>query len=231
MKEFYNSVYYDGADYCMQSMKLKEISENVQTPFYVYDMNYIIDKYQKLKSCFKWDNVRLFYAMKANFNPHILKIMKECGFCLDTVSPAEVILAKKIGFDSKDILFTANNMTDSEMEVVKAQGVLFNIDSLSRLETYAQFYSGSEVCLRINPDVIAGESANVVTAGDLSKFGILRGDVKKAVDIAKKYNVKNTLSLPIMPEVASGCDDGAVEKLVLPEVEEFFDNIVKQWIK
>ncbi|MBO5304584.1 MAG: P-loop NTPase, partial [Clostridia bacterium] len=48
---------------------------------------------------------------------------------------------------------------------------------------------------------------------------------------AKKYNVNNVLSLPIMPEVASGCDDGAVEKLVLPEVEEFFDKIAKQWTK
>ena len=48
---------------------------------------------------------------------------------------------------------------------------------------------------------------------------------------AKKYNVNNVLSLPIMPEVATGCDDGAVEKLVLPEVEEFFDKIAKQWTK
>ena len=78
----------------------------------------------------------MFYAMKANFNPHMLKIMKENHFCLDTVSPAEVIMARKIGFDAKNILFTANNMTDAEMQVVKEQGVLFNIDSLYRLEAF-----------------------------------------------------------------------------------------------
>lgn len=190
MKEFNNSVRWNGKDYCMQSIKLDEFSQSVQTPFYIYDMDYIIAKYNRLKNSFPWKNVKLFYAMKANYNPHILKIMKENGFSLDTVSPAEVILAKKIGFDNKDILFTANNMTDDEMQTIKEQGVLFNIDSLYRLERFGQAYPDSEVCLRINPDVIAGESANVVTGGDLSKFGILLGDVPKAVEIAKTYHLK-----------------------------------------
>ena len=185
MKEFNNSVFFNGTDYCMQNIKLKELSENSETPFYVYDMNFIINNYNKLKACFPWEDVRLHYAMKANYNPHMLKIMKDNGFCLDTVSPAEVIMAKKIGFDSDNILFTANNMTDAEMELVKAQGVLFNIDSLSRLEAYGKAYNGSKVCLRINPDVQAGENIKVATAGALSKFGILLEDVHKAVAIAK----------------------------------------------
>ncbi len=190
MMELNNSVYFNGTEYCMQSLKLQELSENAQTPFYVYDMNYILNKYQHLKSCFPWENVRLFYAMKANFNPHMLKIMKENDFCLDTVSPAEVILAKKLGFDSQNILFTANNMTDHEMEVVKAQGVLFNIDSLSRLEAYGKSYNGSKVCVRINPDVQAGENDKVVTGGHLSKFGVLLEDVPKVIAIAKENNIK-----------------------------------------
>lgn len=190
MKEFYNSVTFDGNDYCMQSVKLEEFCKTTATPFYIYDMNYIINKYERLKKCFPYKGVRVFYAMKANFNPHILKIMKENNFCLDTVSPAEVILAKKIGFDSKNILFTANNMTDAEMQVVKEQGVLFNIDSLYRLEAYGKAYPGSEVCLRMNPDVVAGENAKVATGGDLSKFGILLGDVQKAIAIAREYQLK-----------------------------------------
>lgn len=190
MKTFSNSLYFEKDAYCMQSVDLNGFAKENQTPFYIYDMNYIINKYEKLKKSFPWKHVQVFYAMKANFNPHILRIMKEHGFCLDTVSPAEVILAKKIGFDTKHILFTANNMTDAEMHTVKEQGVLFNIDSLYRLEAYGKAYPGSEVCLRINPDVIAGESANVVTAGDLSKFGILLGDVKQAVQIARENQLK-----------------------------------------
>ncbi len=190
MKEFNNSVYFDGTDYKMQDMKIMDVCEKEQTPFYLYDMNYIIEKYNKLKACFPWENVRLFYAMKANFNPYMLKVMKENGFCLDTVSPAEVIMARKLGFDAKDILFTANNMTDSEMEVVKAQGVLFNIDSLYRLEAYGKAYEGTEVCIRINPDVQAGENAKVMTGGALGKFGILLEDIPKVLAIAKENNMK-----------------------------------------
>ncbi|MBR4966476.1 MAG: diaminopimelate decarboxylase [Lachnospiraceae bacterium] len=190
MKEFYNSLTFDGTDYHMQSVNLREFSEKTATPFYIYDMNYIINKYEHLKMCFPHTKVRIFYAMKANYNPHILHIMKEHNFYLDTVSPAEVILARKIGFDAKNILFTANNMTDAEMQVVKEQGVLFNIDSLYRLEQFGKAYPGSEVCIRINPDVVAGENEKVATAGDLSKFGILLGDVQKAVAIAREYDLK-----------------------------------------
>lgn len=189
MSEFSNSVYRKENGYFMQSLSLQDFSEDNETPFYIYDMNYIINNYRKLKDCFPWKDVRLHYAMKANYNPHILKIMNENGFCLDTVSPAEVILAKKIGFDSSNILFTANNMTDEEMKLVREQDVLFNIDSLSRLETYGKEYPGSRVCIRINPDVQAGENIKVATAGALSKFGILLEDVPKAVDIARKYNI------------------------------------------
>lgn len=189
MKTLNNSIYFDGNNYMMQSKKLKAICEAFETPFYLYDMNYILNKYIKLKDCFDWDMLQIHYAMKANYNPHILKIMNENDFCIDAVSPAEVLLAISLGFDRKKIIFTANNMTDSEMEIVKQEEVLFNIDSLSRLEEYGRRYPGSEVSLRINPDVVAGETDKVQTAGDLSKFGILLEDVPKAIAIAKKHNI------------------------------------------
>lgn len=190
MKEFENSVTFNGENYLMQSKELKSVCERVETPFYLYDMNYILNKYNMMKSYFPYDKLKIFYAVKANYNPHILKIMKEHGFYLDTVSPAEVILAIKLGFDRDKIMFTANSMTDKDMENVKEQGVLFNIDSLSRLETFAQTYPGESVCLRINPDVVAGENPLVQTGGDLSKFGILIEDIGKAVAIANKYGLK-----------------------------------------
>ncbi len=190
MQVLNNSVYFEGSEYFMQSKSLKEICGNFETPFYIYDASYILDQYKKLKESFKWDKTEIFYAMKANYNPHILGIMRDNGFNIDTVSPAEVLLALKLGFDKSKILFTANNMTDYEMEIVKQTGVLFNIDSLPRLEAYGRRYPGTEVSLRINPDVIAGETDKVQTAGDLSKFGILIDDVPKAIAIAREYNIK-----------------------------------------
>ena len=190
MKEFTNSITFDGKNYFMQGQALQSICDKVETPFYLYDVNYILNKYDMLKRCFPYDKLKIFYALKANYNPHILMFMKDYGFYLDTVSPTEVILAIKLGFDKDRIMFTANNMTDKDMEIVKEQGVLFNIDSLSRLETFAKTYPGESVCLRINPDVVAGENALVQTGGDLSKFGILLEDVGKAVAITKEYGLK-----------------------------------------
>lgn len=190
MKEFTNSITFDGKNYFMQGQALQSICDKVETPFYLYDVNYILNKYDMLKRCFPYDKLKIFYALKANYNPHILMFMKDYGFYLDTVSPTEVILAIKLGFDKDRIMFTANNMTDKDMEIVKEQGVLFNIDSLSRLETFAKTYPGESVCLRINPNVVAGENALVQTGGDLSKFGILLEDVGKAVAITKEYDLK-----------------------------------------
>lgn len=189
MNTFSNSIYYDGSGYRMQKKSLLDICNEVDKPSYIYDMNYILDKYQKFIKCFDVDNLQVFYAMKANYNPHILRIMKENGLGLDAVSPAEVLLGLKLGFDPKKILFTGNNMTDEEMDIIHNEGVLFIIDSLSRLEEYGKSYPGSKVGLRINPDVVAGETPMVQTAGDLSKFGILMSDVPKAIAISKKYNI------------------------------------------
>lgn len=190
MNTFNNSIYYDGNDYKMQGKKLLDICNGVDSPSYIYDMNYILAKYQRLKGYFSVDKLQLFYAMKANYNPHMLRVMREYGFCLDTVSPAEVLLGLKLGFDKKKILFTGNNMTDDQMDVVHSQGVLFVIDSLSRLDQYGKSYPGSNVALRINPDVVAGENFKVQTAGDLSKFGILMSDVPKAIAISREYNLR-----------------------------------------
>lgn len=190
MKLLNNSVTFDGTEYRMQSMKLQELCEKVETPFYVYDADYIVNKYEELKKCFPYENLRVFYAVKANFNPHLLKIMKEHDFYLDAVSPAEVLLALKLGFSKDRIMFTANNMTDKEMQVVKEQGVILNIDSLPRLEAFGQAYPGSEVCIRFNPNVLAGENARVMTGGALCKFGILLEDVEKVLSIARTYNLK-----------------------------------------
>lgn len=185
-----NAVNYRDRDYYIQKISIKSICDRYETPFYLYDVDYMLSKYEQLKKYLHWNKLRIYYAMKANYNPHLLQVMKEHGFYLDAVSPAEVILAVKLGFDKERILFTANNMTDEDMMSVKQQGVLLNIDSVSRLERYAKYFPGSEISLRINPEVIAGENEKVQTAGDSSKFGILLDDVGRAIKVAKKYDIK-----------------------------------------
>ena len=174
----------------IEQSKLLELAKLYGTPLYVYDADHVVANYQSLYKFIDYSKLQVHYALKANYNIALLKALRDAGAGLDTVSPGEVHLALALGFDRKKIIFTANNLTDEEVDEVQSLGVLFNIGSTSRLEKYGKAYPGSRVCVRFNPDVVDGENAATATGGDLAKFGILMQDVDKVVDIAGKYNLK-----------------------------------------
>nr|VFK50614.1 MAG: diaminopimelate decarboxylase [Candidatus Kentron sp. TC] len=164
-------------------------AEKFGTPLYLYDADLVVQRYRELQKFIEWPRLRIHYAMKANYNPGLLEILHGIDAHLDTVSPAEVLMAKRLGFDEHRILYTANNMTDDEVRAIRASGVLINIDSLSRLVRFGEEFPGSRVCLRFNPDVVDGEDPKVRTGGDLAKFGILLQDVEKAKRITERYRL------------------------------------------
>ena len=164
-------------------------AEKFGTPLYLYDADLMVERYRELQKFITWPKLAIHYAMKANYNVGLLKILNDIGACLDTVSHAELIMASQLGFDNNRLLYTANNMTDDEMRAVQRTGVMLNIDSLSRLARFGKEFPGSRVCLRFNPDVVDGEDAKVRTGGDLTKFGILLQDVDKANEIVRKHDL------------------------------------------
>lgn len=169
---------------------LLDLANEYGTPLYVYDGDMVVQRYKDLFNFIKWPKLKIHYAMKANYNFDLLKLLNEAGASLDTVSPGDVIMAKKAGFSTDRILYTANNMTDQEVEEVKETGVLMNIGSLSRLEKFGKEFPGSDICVRFNPDVVDGAHAKIMTGGDLTKFGILLKDVDKVKEITAKYNLR-----------------------------------------
>lgn len=169
---------------------LLQLAKKYGTPLYIYDGDLIVQRYRELYDFIAWPDLRILYAMKANYSAGILRLLREQDAWLDTVSPAEVLLARKLGFPASHILYTANNMTDTEVSEVHASGVRMNIGSLSRLTKIARDFPGSRVCLRFNPDVVAGENEKVQTGGDLTKFGILLEDADQAVAIARRGNLQ-----------------------------------------
>jgi len=174
----------------MDNKKLVEICQEYGTPAYLYDIDKVISQYNNLKNLFSWKKIKIYYAMKANYNVDILKALRDIGASIDTVSPTEVLLCLKLGFKQENILYTANNLTDENMHLVHKLGVLLNIDSLSRFEKYAEAYPNNNVCLRFNSDVVAGAHEHIQTGGDKTKFGILLEDVDKVKEIADKYSMK-----------------------------------------
>ncbi|OGR10912.1 MAG: diaminopimelate decarboxylase [Desulfobacula sp. GWF2_41_7] len=169
---------------------LKKIAETHGTPTYVYDIDRIKERYQYFQAAFPWPGLTICYAMKANYNPNILRTLRSLGAFIDAVSPGDLYMAMACGFKASRIIYTANNMKDCEVDEIMKTGVLMNIGSLSRLEKYAAKYPGTRLCLRFNPDVVDGEHDKIKTGGDLTKFGILLEDVDKVLRVARDHKLK-----------------------------------------
>ena len=166
-----------------------DLAEQYGTPLYVYDADEVVRHYRELYDFIPYPGLKIHYALKANYNTALLRALRSAGAGLDTVSPAEVRLALALGYRKEDLIFTANNLTDAEVDEVQSLGVLFNIGSLSRLAKYGRKYPGSRVCLRFNPDVVDGDSAKTATGGDLTKFGILMQDLDKVLALVKEHEL------------------------------------------
>lgn len=169
---------------------LLRASESFGTPTYVYSEKVVREQCAKLRDHLEGIPTELLYAMKANDNPAILRIMHREGLGIDAVSPGELHLARSIGFEPERILFSANNMTDAEMREAAAEGVLLNIGELSRLHKFGVHAPGSPVCIRLNPQVGGGHHEHVITAGEQSKFGIPVEDVDRVKAIAERHDLE-----------------------------------------
>ena len=169
---------------------LLRIAESIGTPTYVYSERILRSKCAELRRNLKGIPFRLLYAMKANSCPAVLRVMLSEGLGIDAVSPGECLLASRLGFPPERILFSANNMTDSEMETAAASGVTLNIGELSRLDKFGQVNRGGRVCIRLNPQVGAGHHEHVITAGERSKFGVPVGQIDAVKDLAARHELK-----------------------------------------
>ncbi|WP_292891072.1 diaminopimelate decarboxylase [Nonlabens sp.] len=157
----------------MNNQDLLNIARDFGSPVYVYDAEVIVAQYERLVAAFaKAKNLRIHYAVKALSNISILKLFKQLGAGLDTVSLQEVELGLAAGVDPKKIIFTPNGVSLEEIELVAKKGVQINIDNLSILEQFGSKHPKTPVCVRINPHVMAGGNANISVGHIDSKFGI-----------------------------------------------------------
>jgi len=157
----------------MQNNQLLQIAKDFDSPIYIYDAGKIAQQYNRLTSAFKSvKQLKINYAVKALSNISILKLMKQLGAGLDTVSIQEVQLGLAAGFKAQNIIFTPNGVSLHEIESVAKLGCQINIDNLSILEQFGTKYPNIPVCIRINPHVMAGGNTNISVGHIDSKFGI-----------------------------------------------------------
>ncbi len=168
---------------------LQNLIERFGSPLYFYDASQIRSQYQKLSKAFFGLRHQIHYAMKANSNPHLLNILLQEGAGIDAVSFNEAFLAKKVGFQSHQILFSGNNITTDEIQKVVEQGWIFNAESLHNIKTYGQFKTCGKISLRLNLDIGAGHHTHCITSGSQSKFGIYHDQLTDALKLVKTYNL------------------------------------------
>ncbi|QYJ67884.1 diaminopimelate decarboxylase [Flavobacterium litorale] len=157
----------------METNQLLALTEQFGNPIYVYDATKIQSQYHKLEQAFKNVNsLRINYAVKALSNLSVLKLLKQLGSGLDTVSIQEVQLGLMAGYSPEKIIYTPNGVSMEEIEEVAALGVQINIDNLSILEQFGTKHPKTPVCIRINPHVMAGGNSNISVGHIDSKFGI-----------------------------------------------------------
>ncbi len=157
----------------METNQLLELSEQFGSPLYVYDAAKIQSQYHRLEKAFnKVNSLRINYAVKALSNISVLKLLKQLGSGLDTVSIQEVQLGLMAGYPPEKIIYTPNGVSMAEIEEVAALGVQINIDNLSILEQFGAKHPTTPVCIRINPHVMAGGNSNISVGHIDSKFGI-----------------------------------------------------------
>ncbi|AWI26132.1 diaminopimelate decarboxylase [Flavobacterium pallidum] len=157
----------------MQPKDLLSLSEQFGSPLYVYDAQKIESQYTRLTSAFsKVNSLRINYAVKALSNISILRLFKNIGAGLDTVSIQEVQLGLHAGFEAEKIIYTPNGVSFEEIEEAAQLGVQINIDNLSVLEHFGTKHPKVPVCIRINPHVMAGGNSNISVGHIDSKFGI-----------------------------------------------------------
>lgn len=175
--------------YIPEKTQAEEIVKTIGSPVFVTHNDTIINRLNLLKESFGKQS-KIFYAMKANYSPAILKLLLEAGVDgVDCVSPFEIKLAKSVGFANNQIIFTGNNSNNAELKTVFAEGVLLNIGSLSELQRFGEMFPGSNISLRFNPGVGDGEFDKVITGGEASKFGILVNEISLAKDTISKYKL------------------------------------------
>lgn len=168
----------------------QQVADQYGTPTYITNADTLRDRVMRMRTALAWPKLGIFYAIKSNFNPAVVKVLRDEGVGIDAVSPFEVEYALRLGFPEEKIIFTGNNSSDEEIRMVSEKDVLLNIGSLSELERYGKMFSGKSVSIRLTPDVGAGESEKVETGWDFTKFGVLISDFPKAEGIIKKYNLK-----------------------------------------
>ena len=200
--------------------QIARIAADVQTPCWAYDASVIRSQIARLKA---FDVIR--FAQKASSNIHLLRLMREQGVLVDSVSIGEVERALAAGYDPAQpagghhapIVFTADLLDRQALARVVELNIPVNCGSPQMLEQLGQAHPGHAVWLRINPGFGHGHSRKTNTGGEHSKHGIWFEELPQALAIIDQYGLQ---LIGLHMHIGSGVDYDHLQSVCDAMVEQ-----------
>ncbi|MGS1094723.1 diaminopimelate decarboxylase [Aquamicrobium terrae] len=182
--------YRDGVLHA-EDVSVKAIAAAVGTPFYCYSTATLTRHFNVFSQAFAGLDTMVCYALKANSNQAVLKVLAKLGAGADTVSEGEIRRALAAGIPAERIVFSGVGKTAREMDFALQAGIYcFNVESEPELELLSAravvLGMVASVSLRINPDVDARTHAKISTGKSENKFGIPLSRARQAYARAAK---------------------------------------------
>ncbi|HEY9107459.1 MAG TPA: diaminopimelate decarboxylase [Roseateles sp.] len=200
--------------------RLQALAAEHGTPLWVYDAATIRVRAASLK---RFDVVR--FAQKACSNIHVLKLLREAGVKVDSVSRGEILRALAAGYvaGGNDIVFTADLLDHATLATVVEHRIPVNAGSIDMLHQLGEASPGHAVWLRINPGFGHGHSHKTNTGGEHSKHGIWHADLPEALAAVRRHGLK---LVGLHMHIGSGVDYGH-----LAQVGQAMVSLVKQTVE
>lgn len=193
----------------LTAQNLMALPERFGCPVWAYDGEIIAQRINQLRN---FDVIR--FAQKTCSNIHILRLMREQGVKVDSVSLGEIERAIHAGFqpgqEPAEIVFTADLLDQATLLRVTELNIPVNAGSIDMLDQLGQHAPGHPVWLRINPGFGHGHSQKTNTGGENSKHGIWHQDLPQAIEKVKKYGL--TL-VGVHMHIGSGVDYQHLEQV------------------
>ena len=168
---------YQNGELCCESVPLGDAAERYGSPLYVYSRRAIVERCLEIEGAFGKEVHLVCYAVKANANPAILRLVREQGLGADVGSRGELHLALQAGFRPDRITFSGVGKRDDEIEEALARGIhALAVESSQEIDVIngiaGRRGTTGKILLRINLDIDAGGHAYISTSTKQNKFGV-----------------------------------------------------------
>lgn len=208
--------------------------QNIRTPFYYYDTDLLRQTLQAINDeAGKHEGWHVHYAIKANANPTLLRIIRAAGLGADCVSGGEIEACIQAGFPSSKIVYAGVGKSDWEINLGLDNDIFcFNVESIPELEVINELATAkgkvARVAFRLNPNVGAHTHANITTGLAENKFGIAMRDMVPVIEHAQQ--LKNTQVVGLHFHIGSQILDMGDFQALCNRINELQDELERHHI-